>query len=184
MGGEGDKMGKTKRKQKEIKKDYIKEYLEYADANKEHLTIEELEDGLRMADKKQKEYDSIGRSRMRLADHIELEFYSNDEEKIMNSIKKTQRELGLLQDEEFKKMFDEFTPFQVEHYHENRKMILEEKRQYHVSFTHNGIVGTIGTPNLKAMAEWIVRDMYESDLESLSADTQATLFFNKLSRGK
>jgi hypothetical protein len=167
------------KKAKEIKKNYVKEYLEYAEANKEQLIIEEFEEGLRVAEKKQKEYDSIGKSCMRLADHIELEFEFADEEKIMNSIKKIQRELGLLQDEEFKKMFNEFTPFQVTSYHEKRKKILEEGRKYHVSFTKNGQVGTIGTPNLKVMAEFIVRQMHEADLNFLSADTQTTLFFNK-----
>ena len=54
-------MGKTKRKQKEIEKNYIKEYLDHAEANKEHLTVEELEEGLRIAEKKQKEYEAIGR---------------------------------------------------------------------------------------------------------------------------
>ena len=172
-------MGKTKRKQKEIEKDYIKEYLDYAKINKELLSVEAFEAGLRVAQKKQKEYETIGKSCMRLADHIELEFEFTDEEKIMNSIKKTQRELGLLQDEEFEKMFNEFTPYQVKSYHERRKKILEEKRNYSVSFTKNGIVASIGTPNLEVMAEFIFRQMHENGLSSLSADTQTTLFFNK-----
>jgi len=168
------------KKVKEIKKNYVKEYLDHAEANKEHLTVEELEEGLRIAEKKQKEYEAIGRSCMRLADHIELEFRFTDEEKIMDSIKKTQRDLGLLQDEEFKKEFSEFTPFQIESYHKNRKMILEEKRAYSVIFTKEGQIGSIGTPNLKAMAKFIFHQMKDSGLDNLSADTQTTLFFNRL----
>jgi hypothetical protein len=172
-------MEKTKRKQKEIKNDYIKEYLDYAKINKELLSVEALEAGLRVAKKKQKEYETIGKSCMRLADHIELEFEFTDEEKIMNSIKKTQRDLGLLQDDEFKKMFSEFTPYQVKSYHERRKMIFEEKRTYSVSFTKNGTIATIGTPNLEALARFIALNMRDTGLDNLSADTQTTLFFHK-----
>lgn len=167
------------KKVKEIKKDYVKEYLDHAEANKENLTIEELEAGLRIAEKKQKEYDSIGKSCMRLADHIELEFRITDEEKIMNSIKGIQRELGLLQDEEFEKMFSEFTPFQVESYHERRRKVFEEGREYSVIFTKNGTVASIGTPDFEAMANFFVHQMQDSGLSGLSADTQTTLFFNK-----
>ena len=169
----------AKKKVKEIEKDYVKEYLEYAKENQKNLIVKEFEDGLRIARKKQEEYDAIGKSCMRLADHIELEFRITDEEKIMNSIKGIQRELGLLQDEEFEKMFNEFTPHQLKRYHEHRKMVLEEKREYHVLVTKGGQISTIGTPNLEAMAKLIVHQMQENDLSGLSADTQATLFFNK-----
>jgi len=126
------------------------------------------------------EQNALGRTQKELADHIELEFEFTDEEKIMDSIKKVQRKLGLLQDEEFKKMFSEFTSYQVKSYHENRKMILEEGRKYQVTFTKDGSqIGAIGTPNLEAMAKFIFRQMHEDDLSFLSADTQTTLFFNK-----
>ena len=170
----------AKKKTKEIEKNYVKEYLEYAEANKGLLSVKAFEAGLRNAEKKQKEYDSIGKSCTRLADNIELEFEFTDEEKIINSIKKIQRKLGLLQDDEFKKEFSEFTPYRVESYHKDRKMILEEKRAYSVTFTKEGHqVASIGTPNLEAIARFIHAQMKDNGLDDLSADTQTTLFFNK-----
>ena len=170
----------AKKKAKEIEKNYVKEYLDYAEVNKELLSVEAFEAGLRMANRKQEEYEAIGKSCTRLADNIELEFHFNDEEKIINSIKKIQRKLGLLQDDEFKKEFSEFTPFRVETYHKDRKMILEEKRKYSVTFTKKGHqVASIGTPNLEAVARFIYAQMKDSGLDDLSADAQTTLFFNK-----
>ena len=173
----------ARKKVKEIKKDYIKDYMDHAKANIEHLTVEALEDGLRMARKKQDEYEAIDKSCMRSAANIELEFEFTDEEKIMNSIKKIQRKLGLLQDEEFEKMFNEFTPYQVESYHKDRKMILEEKRKYSVTFTKEGHqVASIGTPNLEAIAKFIALNMRDTGLEILVPTLKRLCFLINLNK--
>ena len=44
----------TTKKTKEIKKNYVKEYMEYAEANKELLSVEAFEAGLRKRKKSKK----------------------------------------------------------------------------------------------------------------------------------
>ena len=171
----------AKKKQKEIKVDYVKDFMEYTKANKEQIDLETFENGLRAAEKKQKEYKAIDTSCTRLADNIKITFEFTDQEKIKESIDKVKRDLGLLQDDLFYEEFEKFTDYQVKSYHEKRKMILEERRAYDVTFSKEGIsISTIGAPDLRKLAEYMAKQIKEAGLQGLSADTATSLIFHKL----
>ncbi|QOS89234.1 hypothetical protein [Peribacillus sp. JNUCC41] len=99
-------------RKKEEKIDYVKMFREewknkYNDEklkgkNEEQLKaiMEELEDGLAGARKKQKEYDSINESWTKLADNVLIIFKLTDGDRIEEAILEQKRELGFLKDDE------------------------------------------------------------------------------------
>ncbi len=171
-------MAKRKAKKK-VEVNFVKDYLE---AVKENVpaSMEAFEEGLRAAEKKQKEYEHIGRSETKLAENITLEFHNKDEEYIKEKIDEVKRKFGLLQDEKYHEMIKNFTPYGLKHFEEDIEEIMVKKRKYHISYSKRGICSSIGSPNLDVLAKFIFEHTHNSGLGNLSADTQTSLFFNKM----
>jgi hypothetical protein len=177
-------------KKKQDKPDFVKIYREqwvnkYSEENGKGMSEEELstameefEDGIAEARKKQKEYDSIGMSWAKLADNVLIKFEFQDDMRIQECIKKEKRKLGFLLDEEEQAMGEKMKPFQLENLHETREMV-ENGVEYTCTYRENGgATSTIGTPNKEELAKFIFKICQERGLSSLRPETQIGLFFD------
>ncbi|TWE06416.1 hypothetical protein FB550_102438 [Neobacillus bataviensis] len=179
-------------RKKEEKIDYVRMFREewknkYNDEmlkgkNEEQLKaiLEELEDGLAEARKKQEEYNSIGVSWTKLADNVLIIFEYSDETRIKERILEQKRKLGFLLDDEEKVMREKMTPYQLESLKETREKVkngVEYRCTYH---KEGGATCSIGTPNKEVLAKFISKFSQEKGLGSLRSETQVGLFFDSL----
>ncbi|WP_335438259.1 hypothetical protein [Neobacillus drentensis] len=140
--------------------------------------LEEFEDGLADARKKQEEYDSIGVSWVKLADNVVIKFEFQDEERIQKAINEEKRKLGFLMGEEEQEMREKMTPYQIENLEETREKV-KKGVEYNCTYRKSGgVTSSIGTPNKDALAKFISKFSQERGLSSLRSETQIGLFFD------
>ncbi|MEH6957781.1 hypothetical protein [Neobacillus drentensis] len=140
--------------------------------------LEEFEDGLAEARKKQEEYNSIGVSWVKLADNVLIKFEFQDEERIKDAIFKQKRELGFLLDDEEHAMREKMTPFELKTLEETRDKV-KKGVEYNCTYRKSGgVISSIGTPNKEALAKFISKLTQERGLSSLRPETQIGLLFN------
>lgn len=182
-------MYKLARRKKEEEIDYVKMFREewenkYNDEklkgkNEEQLKaiVEELEDGLAEARKKQEAYDSINESWTKLADNVLIIFKFSDEDRIEKAILEQKRQLGFLMDDEEAIMREKMSPYQLKSLEETREKI-KNGVEYDCTYREGSVVSSVGTPNLEALAKYIFKRSQEQGLSKLRSETQVGLFFD------
>ncbi|MFP3509376.1 hypothetical protein SB775_06860 [Peribacillus sp. SIMBA_075] len=173
-----EKIDYVKMLREEWKNKYNDEKLKGKNDEQLKAIMEELEDGLAEARKKQKEYDSINENWVKLADNVLLIFKFTDENQIEEAILEQKRKLGFLMDDEEEIMREKMTPYQLKDLEETREKIkngVEYKCTYEKS---GGVTSSIGTPNLEVLGKFISKFSKERGLSTLRSETQIGLFFD------